>query len=303
MAKDSQGFLVQGESLRRMADATRLVETGRPRPFDRGAGDKVAMRVLEVLLTSDVALCDNPAVPTTGTAQVQTVGKDVDTLSALPAGGGGGIITVRNRWPSAFKTGDYAVVEELYDNRWFLRGTGGTPVIWGYLNCDSGSTDNMQLISTFGTAGFFDGHYVEIPASGSCGSGSGSPPQCEFSDYSLDELGLVVHDGETVVYAIVPAGYKKGPVILMKMPIYEGETVGSGTGSGLSGSGGPLWEGWVLIWGARMKTIIRTPTYSCCPSTNTLKLTKEVCTWVIGGDIGSISTPCSSIGSGSGSAP
>ena len=180
----------------------------------------------------------------------------------------------------------------------------GQTDVWGYLDCDSGAADLMLKVALYPEGPFFTGFPYDFRECGS-GSGSGSGPEqggCSFPSGGLEEFGLAMCLDGPVVWALVPAGYKKGPVILKKMRTCKSTIpLGSGSGSG-SGSGGKEWDGWVVWWGSRMKVIISVPTYTCCPVTKVLQITTLTCSWVIGGPVPGIFTPCGGVGSGSGSA-
>jgi hypothetical protein len=126
--------------------------------------------------------------------------------------------------------------------------------------------------------------------SGSDGSSSGSGSVDCDNDF-LDMDFELCTELETVL-ALVPAGYKAGPVGLAKWPVCAGS---AGSGSLVT-----EWDGWVVLFGKRERCVGEIPSaVTCCPIEG-LKFTAFNRFWYFGGPLPERLDPCVA-GSGSGS--
>lgn len=187
-------------------------------------------------------------------------------------------------------------------NRQVVYSGGADPVVnvaWGELGQDTGKDDSVLSISLYRGATldefipFVCGPCDE--GSGS-GSGSGSGGDCDFLDMSL----FLCNPISTVV-ALVPAGYKAGPVGLIKMPVCgDGSGSSSGIGSGSGSGSGATWQGWTVVVGRRLRCVAEVPKKVECCSIEGIKITEWRRFWYFGGELPERLDPCAT-GSGSGS--
>ena len=189
--------------------------------------------------------------------------------------------------------------------------SGGPQVSWGTLGQDSGRNDQLLMVKLRGSASLKEfmpdlTNLAGCPSTAGSGSGSGSGTDCDgaFLDMDMDwcggSSGSSSGSGEstTDVIALVPAGYKAGPVAMMKMPVCAAAP-GPGSGSG-SGQLRDDWQGWIVFFGRRMRATTKIPTeISCCPDGN-IKITKWDRIWFFGGPCSPCVDPCPTTGSGSG---
>jgi hypothetical protein len=193
--------------------------------------------------------------------------------------------------------------DKPHRGRWQQKEAGSLRVAWGTLGQDTGKDDCTLTVALYRGATleefipFLCGPCETGSGSGSgSGSASGSGGDCSFLDM---DLSLCTSLGS--VTALVPAGYKAGPVGLIKMPICSPGGSGSGSGSSGSGSGsGGTWQGWTVIVGRRLRCVAEIPNkIECCP-VDGLKITEWNRIWFFGETLPQRLDPCST-GSGSGS--
>ncbi len=197
-------------------------------------------------------------------------------------------------WEMSSDGAGWRVLRQAIDGVGVVLQTGGSTAqfAWGVLGQDTGKDDSTLSIALYQGASLAE--FVPFTC-GDCdtgsgsGSGSGSGTDCTFLDM---DLSLCTSIGS--VTALVPAGYKAGPVGLIKMPV-----CGAGSGSG-SGSGGS-WQGWTVVVGRRVRCMAEIPIeVECCSVTNTIQFTRFSRIWYFGGALEDRLNPCPT-GSGSGS--
>lgn len=143
-----------------------------------------------------------------------------------------------------------------------LGGTGNQR--WGNLLADTGHDDKFVDVETFSAAD--DQAFVDF----TCGPNAVTMKDMAFT--FCNSLGSV--------RALVPAGYKAGPVGLMKWA-----TCGTPNTS-------PPYEGWTVVFGRRVRCTARIPSkIECCPITG-LKFTEWKHIWYFGGALPDELTPC-----------
>jgi hypothetical protein len=119
MADNEEGFSVQGESLARIGRVVREVET------NSGIGPPEQRRkrgrrsILEGVFTEDLAACADPNVPTTAKFQIKTLVKADNSWANEDSPS---IVPVLNRTSSSWSEGDVATIDELYLDKYFVRG-------------------------------------------------------------------------------------------------------------------------------------------------------------------------------------
>jgi len=193
---------------------------------------------------------------------------------------------------------------------WCIDPSSSTSQKWGMLTQASGRDDRLLTVTLYETAIDAEFSLFECgpcatessgsgsSGSGSSGSGSGSGSGCDNNFIEM-EISLCGEIGPVV--ALVPAGYKAGPVLLVKTPLCGNE--GSGSGSSGSGSGSgymPTWDGWTVVAGRRERCVMEVPNkVECCPIEG-LKITEWKRKWFFGGELPDRFDPCTT-GSGSGS--
>jgi len=170
-------------------------------------------------------------------------------------------------------------------------GGGSVQLAWGNLSQDTGKDDSTLTVDLYRGASLSE--FIPFLC-GACtegsGSGSGSGDDCLFYDMDLNLCESIAS-----VTALVPAGYKAGPVGLIKMPVCDPDGSGGGSGSGSS------WSGWTVIVGRKLRCVAEIPTeVECCSVTNIIQFTRFSRIWYFGGALEDRLNPCGE-GSGSGS--
>ena len=224
---------------------------------------------------------------------------------------------VAGQWHMAIGGFGYYVIHQAVEGiATVVQGsTGGVRMSWGTLGQNSGRHDMLLPVQLKQSASLEEftadgGNLAACPGAGSgsgSGSGLGSGQSCDdaFLDMTMSWCGAGAGSGSgsgsqsDEVIALVPAGYKAGPVVLVKMPVCAAAP-GPGSGSG-SGDLRDDWQGWVVLAGRRMRATAKVPTeIACCPG-NTLKFTAWDRFWYFGGPCSPCLDPCETSGSGSGS--
>lgn len=211
-------------------------------------------------------------------------------------------VRVRKPLDAAVAAGTRHIVT-LVSNLGLCIGLGGFGVSWGILHEESGRDDGLLSVTRYESAidlpfeAFECGSCADASGSGSSsgsGSGSGSGNDC---DNQFLEMQLSMQTEIETVLAIVPAGYRAGPVAMMQLPV---GTTGSGSGSSSGSGSGTSWNGWIVFWGSKMRCIDEVPVkWECCPVEG-LKATQFRRIWYFG-DVAKPRFDQCSGGSGSGS--
>jgi hypothetical protein len=205
-------------------------------------------------------------------------------------------VTNRNPGYSASIGDILLVVPVANGDEWAPMVPSSSVMVFGILGQDSGADDVFLPIQIYQSAyrmtstSFSCGpDSTGSGGSGGSGSGSGNSGGMTFADMNL---GMCSHIG--TVTALVPAGYKAGPVGLLQGAVCSG----SGSGSGSGGSGSSEWDGWVVIWGRKLRCVFEAPKkVECCPITG-LRLTRWARMWFFGGALPDRFDPCPTTGSG-----
>lgn len=144
--------------------------------------------------------------------------------------------------------------------RWQFHGDGGITATAYATITESGENDEFQTVDLYRTA---------EPATfttATCG------------DMDFDDMQFTLHDLiESDVVVLVPAGYKAGEALLIKMNVYQSEHE---------------WSGWAVFTGPTLRCAFTTDhDPECCPIEG-LKMTRFEDYWAFGAHIGTRNDPC-----------
>ena len=124
MATENDGMLIGRGSIRRVFDSTREVETSKGIRNRAGSSHRGhAIQIVEGVLLEDLAAASDPETPTSGKFQIKTSLQSADGWASLPVPNEA---TAKNRFPTDFAAGDVALFAELYPDKWFIMGSGGS---------------------------------------------------------------------------------------------------------------------------------------------------------------------------------
>lgn len=145
--------------------------------------------------------------------------------------------------------------------RWQFHGDGGITATAYATITESGENDEFQTVDLYRTA---------EPATfttATCG------------EMDFDDMQFTLHDLiESDVVVLVPAGYKAGEALLIKMNVYPSEHE---------------WSGWAVFTGPTLRCAIVTEhDPECCPETEVIQMTTLKDYWIFGGSLGTRTNPC-----------
>ncbi len=269
------------------ARSIRNIVLGGPRTDKMGTefNERFKLKWHYVIMKEELAAASEPlAGYTQATGAVLMYKEHQDDLEMEEVVGQQFYLTITNRSPT-----NTAAIGDVVLVRWIIKEwvpiwtSGSGQISWGSILLNSGNNDVTQNITLYKSAA------LEQFIPGGCadaGSGSSGSAGMSFLDMDLE----LCETGDTVL-ALVPAGYKAGPVGLIKMPI-----CGDGSNRNTSGSGGTgneTWEGWTVIFGRRLRCYVKIPKkIECCPTTGLIKITEWRKIWYFGEDQGITYTPC-----------
>ena len=124
MATENDGMLIGRGSIRRVFDSTREIETtkGISRRASGTNRDHV-VQIVEGMLLEDLDAATDPDTPTSAQFLIKTSLQASDSWVSAPTPNE---VTVKNRLTAAFSASDVAFAAELYPNKWFIIGSGGS---------------------------------------------------------------------------------------------------------------------------------------------------------------------------------